>query len=201
MQICIHVFIIFFIVSQYATDFFVVILGVWTPKAFDSLDKYLKLTFNPPATFFHSHQSIHPAEKLLQWTSAVLRRCAEVVKLQIEKRPRFTLDFKVLNHDQAAVSWSATWKKPLWNVFHHWRREPGLQNSQPCPACFDDHLLSFSTQHDPLWGLKGFLLSSQWRRVNYFAAGIQIRGSTRAAQLRGNKRREASETSAVGHMQ
>lgn len=106
------------------------------------------------------------------------------------KSPKYTLHLKIVIHEQAvfpAVRWP---QNPsgfeLRNVFHRRRREPGLKISQPCPACFDDHPMSFSTHGATL----AEALRDRGRHLG--GEGIQIHGSTLATQLRGNKRREAA---------
>lgn len=145
MQIYIYIF--FIIASEHNTQriLCVVIFSVWTLKASDAFDKYLKLPFNPVATFFYLHQSIRRGRNVHNGRA---QSCKDVQSLWSCKW-KITSHLEKLIHGQSvfpAACWPAEKKNPCWNVFHHCRREPGLKISQPCPACFDDHLLSFPTR-------------------------------------------------------
>lgn len=172
---------------------------VWTLKASDAFDKYLKQTFNPAATFFSSHQSIQHGETFTmeEHSSAKLCRGYEAAN---GKSPKYTLHLKIVIHGQAvfpAVCWPETCTKPFWL----WA--PECVSSQATGTWTQDfstlsclfwrppHVL-LDTRRDPRRGLKGSWASSRWRRANYFAEGTQIHGSTLVTQLHGNKRREAA---------
>lgn len=105
MQIFILVFYFFNYLfwTQYTEDSSVVIFSVWTLKASDTFDKYLKRTFNPPATFFSSHQSIQRGETLTMDEHSPAKLCRGYGAAN-GKSPKYSVHHKILIHEQAAVS-------------------------------------------------------------------------------------------------
>lgn len=142
-----QIYILFFSLSLLNTirrGFFpVVIFSVWTLKASDAFDKYLKLTFNPAATFFYLHHQSTGGETFTMDEHSPAQMCSGceaanridwILRSWFVPRQWFPL-----------CAGQRPAQNPCGMCFITGDGNPGRKISQPCPACFDDHSLSFST--------------------------------------------------------